>query len=96
MTQFAEAAAPLTAQGRFSTALPLMQLNQRDPDDMLVAGYADQKISEKMTPPLTSIQLSYGGLGRLAVEYLCDVKDAATPLTLAGRLKIRHSTATNL
>lgn len=61
------------------------------PQDMLVAGYDDQKISEQMTPPLTSIQLPYGELGRLAAEYLCNAEDAASHLTLAGRLKIRHS-----
>lgn len=68
----------------------------RLPDDMLVAGYDDQKISEQLTPALTSIQLPYGELGRLAVEYLCNAEDTATHLTLAGRLKIRRSTAANL
>ena len=66
------------------------------PQDMLVAGYDDQKLSEQMTPPLTSIQLPYGELGRLAVEYLCNAEDAATRVTLAGRLKIRDSSASNL
>jgi len=68
----------------------------RVPDEMLVAGYDDQKISEQMTPPLTSIQLPYGELGRLAVEYLCNAEDTATHLSLAGRLKIRQSSAANL
>jgi LacI family transcriptional regulator len=68
----------------------------RIPEDILVAGYDDQKISEQMTPPLTSIQLPYGELGRLAVEYLCHAEDTATHLTLAGRLKIRHSSYANL
>lgn len=63
----------------------------RVPEDIRVAGYDDQKISEQMTPPLTSIQLPYGELGRLAVEYLCNGEDAATHLTLAGRLKVRRS-----
>ncbi|MEN0616958.1 MULTISPECIES: LacI family DNA-binding transcriptional regulator [Klebsiella] len=61
------------------------------PDDILVAGYDDQKISEQLTPPLTSIQLPYSELGRLAVEYLCNEEDAATHVTLAGRLKTRKS-----
>lgn len=64
----------------------------RVPQDILVTGYDDQKLSEQMTPPLTSIQLPYGELGRLAVEYLCNDEDAATHVTLAGRLKIRRST----
>lgn len=61
------------------------------PEDILVAGYDDQKISEQLTPPLTSIQLPYSELGRLAVEYLCNEEDAATHVTLAGRLKTRKS-----
>ncbi len=61
------------------------------PDDILVAGYDDQKISEQLTPPLTSIQLPYSELGRLAVEYLCNEEDAATHVTLAGRLQTRKS-----
>jgi Transcriptional regulators len=68
----------------------------RVPQDMLVAGYDDQKLSEQMTPPLTSIQLPYGELGRLAVEYLCNAEDAATRVTLAGRLKIRRSTSSSM
>ncbi|HAS1005181.1 TPA: substrate-binding domain-containing protein, partial [Enterobacter cloacae] len=63
----------------------------RIPQDMLLAGYDDQKISEQLTPPLTSIQLPYSELGRLAVEYLCNQEDAATHVTLAGRLKARAS-----
>lgn len=61
------------------------------PDNMLVAGYDDQKISEQLTPKLTSIQLPYGELGRLAVEYLCNNEDAATRVSLSGRLKVRRS-----
>ena len=61
------------------------------PQDMLLAGYDDQKISEQLTPPLTSIQLPYSELGRLAVEYLCNQEDAATHVMLAGRLKVRTS-----
>lgn len=61
------------------------------PRDMLLAGYDDQKISEQMTPSLTSIELPYSELGRLAVEYLYNQEDAATHVTLAGRLKVRQS-----
>lgn len=63
----------------------------RIPQDMLLAGYDDQKISEQLTPALTSVQLPYSELGRLAVEYLCNQEDAATHVTLAGRLKVRAS-----
>lgn len=64
---------------------------RRIPQDILVAGYDDQKISEQMMPPLTSIRLPYDELGRLAVEYLYNQEDAATHVTLAGRLKERSS-----
>lgn len=64
----------------------------RIPQDILVAGYDDQKISEQMTPPLTSVQLPYGDLGRLAVEYICNDEVMATQLTLAGKLTVRKST----
>ena len=63
------------------------------PNDILLAGYDDQKISEQLTPALTSIQLPYSELGRLAVEYLCHQEDAATHVTLAGRLKVRESSS---
>ncbi|HCC0888783.1 TPA: LacI family DNA-binding transcriptional regulator [Salmonella enterica] len=63
------------------------------PQDMLLAGYDDQKISEQLTPALTSIQLPYNELGRLAVEYLCNQEDAATHVALAGRLKVRASSS---
>lgn len=62
------------------------------PAQMLVAGYDDQKISEQMTPPLTSVGLPYGELGRLAVEYLCQAEDAPTQVSLAGKLRERAST----
>ncbi|MDI3360804.1 LacI family DNA-binding transcriptional regulator [Lelliottia sp. V89_10] len=65
--------------------------NVQIPQDMLLAGYDDQKISEQLTPALTSIQLPYSELGRLAVEYLCNQEDAATHVTLAGRLRMRRS-----
>ena len=65
--------------------------NMQIPQDMLLAGYDDQKISEQLTPALTSIQLPYSELGRLAVEYLCNQEDAATHVTLAGRLRVRRS-----
>ncbi len=69
--------------------------NVQIPQDMLLAGYDDQKISEQLTPALTSIQLPYSELGRLAVEYLCNQEDAATHVTLAGRLRVRRSSERN-
>ena len=69
--------------------------NVQIPQDMLLAGYGDQNISEQLTPALTSIQLPYSELGRLAVEYLCHQEDAVTHVTLAGRLKVRRSNERN-
>lgn len=66
----------------------------RIPQDILVAGHDDLKISEQLTPPLTSIQLPYAELGRMAVEYLCSKEDSAMHLMLAGSLKVRASSIT--
>ena len=71
----------------------LTELHLRIPQDILVAGYDDQRIADQMTPKLTSVQLPYNELGRMAVEYLCSGEDAATRVTMAGKLKIRASTA---
>ncbi|EOC0060372.1 LacI family DNA-binding transcriptional regulator [Cronobacter turicensis] len=65
----------------------------RIPDDIWVAGYDDQKISEQLTPALTSIQLPYSELGRMAVEYLCNGEDAIAHVTLTGQLRTRISTS---
>ncbi len=70
----------------------LTELHLRIPQDILVAGYDDQRIADQMTPKLTSVQLPYIELGRMAVEYLCSGEDAATRVIMAGRLKMRAST----
>ncbi|PBI82356.1 LacI family transcriptional regulator [Rahnella victoriana] len=71
----------------------LTELHLRIPQDILVAGYDDQRIADQMTPKLTSVQLPYFELGRMAVEYLCSGEDAATRVIMAGKLKVRASTA---
>lgn len=71
-------------------ALAKLQLNI--PQDILVAGYDDQRIADQLTPKLTSVQLPYTELARQAVEYLCLGEDAATHVTIAGKLKRRSST----
>lgn len=71
----------------------LTELHLRIPQDILVAGYDDQRIADQMTPKLTSVQLPYIELGRMAVEYICSGEDAATRVRMAGRLKLRASTA---
>lgn len=69
----------------------LSQLGKKIPDDVLVCGYDDQRISHQLTPMLTSVQLAYSELGRMAVEYLCAGEDAATHIKLVGKLQIRAS-----
>ncbi len=70
----------------------LAQLNIQVPQQVMVAGYDDQRIADQLTPKLTSVQLPYTELGRMAVEYLCQGEDNATRVTMAGKLKIRGST----
>ncbi|RKQ38864.1 LacI family DNA-binding transcriptional regulator [Enterobacter sp. R1(2018)] len=70
----------------------LAQLRVQVPQQVLVAGYDDQRIADQLTPKLTSVQLPYTELGRMAVEYLCQGEDNATHVTMAGKLKIRGST----
>lgn len=69
----------------------LATLGKRIPEDILVCGYDDQRISHQLTPMLTSIQLGYNELGRMAVEYLCAGEDAATHIKLVGKMQIRAS-----
>ncbi|CBG87620.1 LacI family DNA-binding transcriptional regulator [Citrobacter rodentium] len=63
----------------------------RIPQDVLVCGYDDQRISHQLTPQLTSIQLAYNELGKMAVEYLCQGDDNATHCKLVGKLQARGS-----
>lgn len=70
----------------------LSQLGKKIPHDVLVSGYDDQRISHQLTPVLTSVQLAYNELGRMAVEYLCAGEDAATHIKLVGKLQPRAST----
>lgn len=69
----------------------LATLNIKVPDDILVCGYDDQRIAHQLTPMLTSVQLAYGELGRMAVAYLCDGDDVATHVRLVGKLQVRGS-----
>lgn len=69
----------------------LATLGKRIPEDVLVCGYDDQRISHQLTPMLTSIQLAYNELGRMAVEYLCAGEDAAAHIKLVGKLQVRAS-----
>lgn len=62
------------------------------PQDVLVAGYDDQRIADQLIPKLTSVQLPYTELGRMAVEYLCQGDDNVTHVRMAGKLRIRAST----
>ncbi|POT57996.1 LacI family transcriptional regulator [Citrobacter amalonaticus] len=69
----------------------LASMNARIPQDVLVCGYDDQRISHQLTPQLTSVQLAYNELGKMAVEYLCSGEDNATHCRLVGKLQVRGS-----
>nr|WP_318382222.1 LacI family DNA-binding transcriptional regulator [uncultured Enterobacter sp.] len=69
----------------------LSTLGKKIPQDVLVCGYDDQRISHQLTPTLTSVQLAYNELGRMAMEYLCSGEDAATHIKLVGKLQVRDS-----
>lgn len=70
----------------------LAELQVKIPQQVMVAGYDDQRYTDQLTPELTSVQLPYAELGRLAVEYLCEGEDAATQVTMTGKLRVRQST----
>lgn len=69
----------------------LATLNISVPNDVLVCGYDDQRIAHQLTPALTSVQLAYNELGRMAVSYLCDGDDTAAHIRLVGKLQVRGS-----
>ncbi|EPF6158763.1 LacI family DNA-binding transcriptional regulator [Citrobacter sedlakii] len=69
----------------------LAAMGVKIPDDILVCGYDDQRISHQLTPQLTSVQLAYNELGKMAVEYLCQGDDNATHCRLVGKLQVRGS-----
>ena len=69
----------------------LATLNVSVPNDVLVCGYDDQRIAHQLTPALTSVQLAYNELGRMAVSYLCDGDDTAAHIRLVGKLQVRGS-----
>ena len=69
----------------------LATLNIAIPRDVLVCGYDDQRIAHQLTPALTSVQLAYSELGRMAVNYLCEGDDTAVYVRLVGKLQVRGS-----
>lgn len=73
----------------------LAELNIKVPQQVLVASYDDQRIADQLIPKLTSVQLPYTELGRMAVEYICQGEDNSARVTMAGKLNIRGSTQKN-
>ena len=55
----------------------LRQLGKRVPDDLAVIGYDDQEISRHTRPPLTTMVLPNYEMGRVAVETLLALEEAA-------------------
>jgi len=70
----------------------LAELQISVPQQVMVAGYDDQRYTSQLAPELTSVQLPYAELGRLAVEYLCEGEDTATQVMMTGKLRVRQST----
>jgi LacI family transcriptional regulator len=69
----------------------------RIPSDLAVVGFDDQEFASHLTPPLTTVRLSYYDLGHAAAGRLFDLLDGRTmsgPATLAVGLVPRASTTT--
>lgn len=69
----------------------------RVPDDVSVAGFDDNRaIAEMLFPPLTTVELPYRKMGRLAAETLAGmivggVTDTGSPMLVAGPVAWRSS-----
>lgn len=72
----------------------LLQHGIKVPEEVSIIGCDDIDIAEFMTPPLTTIHLSLGAMGRLAVEQLLHLirnDDRGTIKYLNGNIVIRDS-----
>ena len=71
------------------------QLGRRVPDDLAVAGYDDIRLSELVTPPLTTCRVPRSELGKRAVTLLLnqlnDNPEGAKSITLRPQLVVRAS-----
>lgn len=68
------------------------------PEDIAVAGYDNQLLASELTPGLTSIDLPYDDMARLAVNRLLDKNSPAVELLtqrVEGEVTVRHSTTTD-
>ena len=67
------------------------------PHDISVVGVGDLSFSSLLTPPLTTVHVPYGEIGRNAVELLMEriqrPQDAPKTVLVHGRLTVRGSTA---
>lgn len=80
------------AQGCYQA---IAEAGLRIPEDILVAGHDNQMLANEMVPPLSSIELPYDEMGKLAVETLMQLAQGERPIAplmkLEGELFIRTS-----
>ncbi|MFM2481146.1 LacI family DNA-binding transcriptional regulator [Celerinatantimonas sp. YJH-8] len=65
------------------------------PEDVAIAGYDNQLLASELTPDLTSIDLPYDDMARLAVNRLLDKRSSSVEILtqrIEGEVTIRHST----
>lgn len=63
------------------------------PGDVAVVGYDNQLLANEMTPSLSSVELPYDEMARLAVDQLLDAKQPDFPVTkVEGEFFLREST----
>lgn len=56
-------------------------LKQKDfmvPDDISLFGFSGMKLMEMTTPPLTTVKVDSAGMGKNAVDFLCDIIEGKT------------------
>jgi LacI family transcriptional regulator len=71
------ASADLLALGVYRAA---EHLGLRIPDDLAVVGFDDQEFAARITPPLTTLHLSYYDLGHVAARLLIALLKGSSPV----------------
>ncbi len=73
----------------------IRDLNLKIPDDVAVMGYDNLQIAHDAIPAMTTMQIPYYDMGKLAVEMLLDVMNkvpiASNQFKIEGSLILRNS-----